>query len=581
MKRAKFISLSMLISIAFEASAQSILHDYYNDNKDSMLNEAIMLIGMPDPVFKPCNTPAASKMKMKEMGYDQPNKSENYSFNARDGKKLVACKFAGRSEHTIILLHGVKSSAFMYNQTGGLLRDATKADVFVLDLRGHGKSEGTDGDVDYINQYADDVADVVKAIRKNKPQGKIILAGHSMGGGIALRYAMDKQNTPVDGYLLFAPLIGHDSPALRQNSTVSADSACPFMQIHIARIIGLTMLNELGNHANDSLPVLFFNLPENAPSRKYSYRANKSSAPDSYREGIRSVKVPMLVLIGSNDEAFDPAATQKAFSENSNGKFYIVDSANHNSIRHNTASYQYIRDWFSEITGEPIQTKMIDSDSAVSRKLSLNWEIAVGQSYFTNTAILKNELNTAYMPPSMNYYTSLRIPIIKNFNRFGVRVGVGPRVSSFGLNSTISESNNSLLLTPIPANSAIKTSYFQQVFVDFPLFLYYETKSNIKGRSVTVEWGGIFGIQAYNRWKTFEKTSTILTTNSREDLPQCRNFQFGNSVKLAFVKNRKNFSSSFFVQGVFYSTNTFKSTANLSSYSYEVKIGIQLTRSDF
>ncbi|MGL5888325.1 MAG: hypothetical protein ACRC3B_00485, partial [Bacteroidia bacterium] len=201
-----------------------------------------------------------------------------------------------------------------------------------------------------------------------------------------------------------------------------------------------------------------------------------------------------------------------------------------------------------ELSGQSILRSYCDgtnniSDSAFARKLKLNWELAIGQSFFTNTAVLDNQLNTEYMPISMHYYTSLRIPIVKNFDRFGVRVGVGPRLSSFGLNSTISENNNSLLLTPIPANSLIKTSYFQQVFVDFPLFLYYETRSNSKGKSMTIEWGGIFGVQAYNRWKTFEKTNNILTTNSREDLSQCRNFQFGNSVKLAFVRNRKTHSS--------------------------------------
>lgn len=65
-------------------------------------------------------------------------------------------------------------------------QEATQAEVFAIDLRGHGKSDGKDGDVDYINQYADDLADIVSAIRKQKPKGKIIIAGHSMGGGVAL-----------------------------------------------------------------------------------------------------------------------------------------------------------------------------------------------------------------------------------------------------------------------------------------------------------------------------------------------------------------------------------------------------------
>ena len=50
----------------------------------------------------------------------------------------------------------------------------------------------------------------------------------------------------------------------------------PFLKVHIARIIGLKMLNSVGVHDYDSLPVLFFNLPDESPIKKYSYRSNES-----------------------------------------------------------------------------------------------------------------------------------------------------------------------------------------------------------------------------------------------------------------------------------------------------------------
>lgn len=36
-------------------------------------------------------------------------------------------------------------------------------------------------------------------------------------------------------------------------------------------------------------PVLFFNLPETVPLRKYSYRANMSMTPDDYVAGLKAV----------------------------------------------------------------------------------------------------------------------------------------------------------------------------------------------------------------------------------------------------------------------------------------------------
>ena len=144
-----------------------------------------------------------------------------------------------------------------------------------------------------------------------------------MGAGVALRYAMEKQYEQPDGFLLFAPLIGHNSPAFHQEQTKEKTLGEPFMKIHVERIIGLTMLNEIGNHDYDSLPVLFFNLPKSVPLRKYSYRANKSMAPDDYVTGLKAVNKPMFVLIGSEDEAFSHEAMKKAILENSNGEFQI------------------------------------------------------------------------------------------------------------------------------------------------------------------------------------------------------------------------------------------------------------------
>ena len=223
----------------------------------------------------------------------------------------------------------------------------TCADKIIVEFQ---KSKyGKDGDVDYINQYADDLADIVKTIRKQKPKGKIIIAGHSMGGGVALNYAMQRNKTKIDGYLLFAPLIGHNSPAIQQALPTETDSIEPFMKIHIARIIGLKMFNEIGNHSHDSLPVLFFNLPENMPSRKYTHRANMSMAPEDYKVGLKSLNAPTLVLIGTNDEAFNAEAMKKAVSENSQAEIKIIEGVTHNGIRHNLQAYEFIKKWFSAL----------------------------------------------------------------------------------------------------------------------------------------------------------------------------------------------------------------------------------------
>lgn len=72
-------------------------------------------------------------------------------------------------------------------------------------------------------------------------------------------------------------------------------------------------------------------------------------APDDYVAGLKAVNEPMLVLIGSEDEAFSFEAMKKAILENSNGEVQIINNASHNGVRHNTQSFTFIKDWFSKL----------------------------------------------------------------------------------------------------------------------------------------------------------------------------------------------------------------------------------------
>lgn len=83
--------------------------------------------------------------------------------------------------------------------------------------------------------------------------------------------------------------------------------------------------------------------------RKYSHRANKSMTPDDYVAGLKAVNKPMLVLMGSQDEAFSSEATKEAILKNCNGEFQIIDKASHNGVRHDAQSFSFVKNWFSKL----------------------------------------------------------------------------------------------------------------------------------------------------------------------------------------------------------------------------------------
>ncbi len=311
-------------------------------------SEALQLVQSDQPGF-PANTPQnVDPQALADLGFEQVYPNTKVIFKMRDGKQLVAFDYPQKSKTTVLLLHGVLSSAYMMNKTAGLIRDATQARVIALDLRGHGQSDGAPGDVDYVDQYVDDIADVIATIQKETPDGEIILAGHSMGGGISLRYAQRLDLPPVDGYLLLAPHLGQNSPTLFKESTEQAPAADNFLKVHGLRIIGLKVLNLMQDHQYDHLPVLFFNLPEGMPLRNYSYRASESMSPSDYKSGLLAVQQPLLVLVGSQDEAFTAEAFPSAIESYSKGEIQVIKGLSHNGIRHSEKAMNVIARWSKE-----------------------------------------------------------------------------------------------------------------------------------------------------------------------------------------------------------------------------------------
>lgn len=319
-----------------------------SDDNESTIEKAYelmyKLVHKAEPTFKPYEPKPIDPQALADMGFEQVYESIPVKIRVRDGKDLFAQKFTSQSNVTILLLHGMLSSSYTMNKMAGLLREASNAEVIAIDLRGHGQSAGRPGDVEYIDQFADDLSDIINILKKEKPKSKIILAGHSMGGGIAIRYAQKKESLHVDGYLLFAPLLGHTSPTLPTTTTVEAQSE-PFMKIHFDRIIGLKMFNGLGVHTYDSLNVLFFNLPPGMPLTQYSYRSNVSMAPDDYKDGLKAVKKPMLVIVGDKDEAFVASEFKPAITQYSTGEIVLIEGSTHNGVRHSSTAMDAVKSW--------------------------------------------------------------------------------------------------------------------------------------------------------------------------------------------------------------------------------------------
>lgn len=274
---------------------------------------------------------------------------EEAQFTMRDGTILAANYFEGNSQQVILMLHGVTGNSRLFNEPAGMIREATNASVYALDLRGHGNSGGDRGNIDYIGQYEDDLADTIAIIRANHPDHALTVLGYSMGGAIALRFAA-QNNEAVDGYVLVAPNLGQDAPTANTGTApeVNPDEE-PFFKVHVPRIIGIAMYEQMGIRAFNGLPTMFFNLPEPFVN-SYSYNAMMNSTPDDYAMAFEAIDVPLLVVVGHDDETMQASAFPNLMNDVApNGELQLIAGENHGSIRYSREFIEAVQDWMPSV----------------------------------------------------------------------------------------------------------------------------------------------------------------------------------------------------------------------------------------
>src|SRR6267378_4471318 len=179
-------------------------------------------------------TPLARPPEMRSVsesrhGVDFSNLPALERFQARDGTMLGFRHYPASSPATgraAIVIHGSSgSSGTTIHALSGALA-AHGVETFAIDIRGHGAS-GTRGDIGYVGQLEDDLADFVAVLRKTTLAAPLTLIGHSAGGAFALRVAGSPIQNLFARTVLLAPYLGYDAPTNRPNSGGWASADIP------------------------------------------------------------------------------------------------------------------------------------------------------------------------------------------------------------------------------------------------------------------------------------------------------------------------------------------------------------------
>lgn len=131
---------------------------------------------------------------------------ETGTLRTHDGLELTLFRWPARAPRgTCLLAHGYAEHAGRHQMlASSLAREGIE--TWAIDLRGHGLSPGRRADVRHFADYIEDVLRLSDRVRTERPDLPRLVLGHSMGGTIALRFALERPDR-VNLLVLSAPFL--------------------------------------------------------------------------------------------------------------------------------------------------------------------------------------------------------------------------------------------------------------------------------------------------------------------------------------------------------------------------------------
>lgn len=269
------------------------------------------------------------------------------TITARDGTPLAVRVYDSPSSIAVVAIHGSSGNGQYYHPLARHLSGRGKASVYAIDLRGHGASGGRRGDVDYIGQLEDDLTDVVAMVRRERPAVRVVLLGHSAGGGLAVRAAGGGRVPAVAGYILLAPYLGPDAATTKPDSGGWATADIP-------KIVDIATRTAMGDSSGQGAIVLRFNVPADEARADqvlaYSYRMMMSYSPRrDLGHDLSAMRGAVLVLVGDRDESFHAERYAPTIAPHAKATVTVLPDVTHLGLVVNRRATDEIEAWLGAL----------------------------------------------------------------------------------------------------------------------------------------------------------------------------------------------------------------------------------------
>ncbi len=203
----------------------------------------------------------------------------------------------------LVVVHGLAEHSERYSNVVDYFVPKGYA-VYSYDQRGHGKSEGVRSYVDDFSEYIKDLDTFMKLVDAEQQAGRKFLVGHSLGGLIAVAYAIEHQRD-INGLLVSGTI-------LEIGSSVSP------VLVAMAKVLSV-LVPKMGTTVLDATTISKDNRVVDAyVNDPLVYRGKIRARMGA--ELIRTtrelparlgeIKLPILIMHGSEDRLSDPAGSR-------------------------------------------------------------------------------------------------------------------------------------------------------------------------------------------------------------------------------------------------------------------------------
>ena len=207
----------------------------------------------------------------------------------------------GNTRGVVVIVPGFNSHSGQYLWVGEQFAAKDLA-AYAIDLRGRGRSEGERFYVEKMEEYTGDVATLVRTAKSENPDVPVFVLGHSAGGVISCVYTLDHQSE-IDGLICESFAYDLPVPGFVLSFLKGLDHIAPHLHVY-------TLKNE--NFSRDPAFVDFMN---NDPLIKGESEPTQTAtvmidAARRLHEEFPLIKLPVLILHGTEDKATNPSGSQ-------------------------------------------------------------------------------------------------------------------------------------------------------------------------------------------------------------------------------------------------------------------------------